>query len=91
MAEKRQYYFIKIPNGLSKHSKNVCVGDACYYRKSINGSTAYIKTTQPLIDKEVAKGVGIDKIFPPGLTEKVTYEVAKERLRSIEFQENLPQ
>ena len=91
MAEQRQYYFIKIPNGLSKHSKNVCVCDACYYRKSIDGSTAYIKTTQDLIDKEVGKGVEIGKIFPPGLTEKVSYEVAKMRLRSVEFQEPIPQ
>lgn len=91
MPEQRQYYFIKIPNGLAQQAKNVCIGSKCTHKKSIDGTTAYIKTTKNLIDKEVAKGGDIKLILPPGLTEKVTYETTKMRLRSIEFQLKMPE
>jgi hypothetical protein len=85
----RRYFFIDVPNENMIHSLNVCIGANDTQRFSLDNSVLFVKTNQACIDKELNKGVKLNKIFPPGLTTEVTYLQALERLNSPEFQEPL--
>lgn len=82
----RKYYFIDLPNDNVIHALDVCIGESVIQRQSLDGSVILVRTTQDLIDAKVNSGVGLNSIFPNGLSEEVTYEEALTRCRSAEFQ-----
>jgi len=87
MENKREYYKVKIPNPNSQIAKALEVsinsGDTQNY--SIDRKTVIIKTDTYRIKREVDKGVSFDKIFPPGLTTKLTKKEAQDLANSKEF------
>lgn len=87
----REYYIVKIPNPNSqiKHALDVSIGDNEDQRYSLDGSLVIIKTTPQRIAEKEAKGVPFDTIFPPALTTKVSYQVAFDLRRTIEWKNKL--
>tara|TARA_R110000803_G_scaffold101982_1_gene169994 strand:- start:640 stop:912 length:273 start_codon:yes stop_codon:yes gene_type:complete len=85
--EHRQYFFIDVPNENVIHSLNVCIGLNITQRYNLDKDVLFVKTTIKLVEDEMAKGVKLNKIFPPGLTTEVTYLQALTRLNSPEFTE----
>lgn len=81
--ENREYYIIKIPNPRSsiKDAIDVSIGNDNTQRYKGDGSEVIIKTTPTRINKKEKEGIKFDKIFPPGLTTKVTYKEALEITR----------
>ena len=91
---ERQYYTIMI-TGLSTEDvdnmKDICIGIPSTQRLCVDKSEIAIKTTQDLIDKKVAEGVGLDVLFPDGRTTQYEYEGFKTLLRTEPWQEAQPE
>jgi hypothetical protein len=85
---ERRYFFITIPNENMVHALDVFLGVNVNPRYNIAKDVVGIKTTQDLIDAKVNSGVGINTIFPSGLTTEVTEEVYKSTMEGDDWQDN---
>jgi hypothetical protein len=83
----RRYFFITTPEENVVNALTIRLGDNVDQTTSIDGSVVFIKTTEDLIASKISGGMSINTLFPPAFTQEMTYEEAKTRLRSIEFQE----
>ena len=81
----RRYFIINVPNENIIHSLNVCIGLNITQRYSLAKDKLFVKTNEDCINKELGKGVKLNKIFPPGLTTEYTYLQALEILQGEEW------
>ena len=85
-SKVRRYFIIDVPNENVIHSLNVCIGLNITQRYSLDGKKLFVKTNTTCIDKELEKGVKLNKIFPTGLTTEYTYLQVLEILQGEDFQ-----
>ena len=83
--EERIYAILTVPNENMLHALDVCIGDNDTQRRNLAEDELLVKTNQNLIDIKVNSGIGMTKIFPPGLTTYITYEQALTLMSTAEW------
>lgn len=84
----RIYKIITLPYTNIQYSMNVQIGESQNPRKSINEDKILIKTTQELIDIELAKGTTLEQIFPSDKTTDYTFEELQTELLGSDWLDN---